>query len=179
MELENIILLVILCVLILYTITHIKVNPQPPPPPVVGGCAGTRYGCCSDNMTPKRDMNGSNCYPLNPYPPNPYPYPPLPPPPSPYPQPVVGGCAGTRYGCCPNNVDAKYDNMGSNCSSYPRPPPPPPNPNPNPSNNACPSSQQGGNCTDNPNSCEKLFGGKLYPDYSGCSTGSSCCITPK
>ena len=68
MELENILLVVILCFLILYTITHIKINPQPPP--------------------------------------------------SPYPQPVVGGCAGTRYGCCPDNVDAKHDNIGTNCSFY-------------------------------------------------------------
>ena len=120
MELENILLIVILCFLILYTIIHIKINPQPPPPPypVVGGCAGTIYGCCPDNMTPKRDMNGSNCYyhPPSPYPPSPYPIPPHPPlPPNPNPQPVVGGCAGTRYGCCPDNVTAKNDNMGGAC----------------------------------------------------------------
>lgn len=135
MELENILLVVILCFLILYTITHIKVNPQPAPPPPnpqpypipyeqVGGCAGTRYGCCPDNMTPKRDMNGTNCYYRPPPPPNPNPYPPqliL------YPAPVVGGCAGTRYGCCPDNVTAKHDNMGTNCSFYGQQPPPPQN----------------------------------------------------
>ena len=27
----------------------------------VGGCGGTRYGCCPDGKTPKRDEVGSNC----------------------------------------------------------------------------------------------------------------------
>ena len=66
MELQNILLVVILCFLILYTITHLTPLPQPEPHPIpyeeVGGCRGTRYGCCPYNMTPKRDMNGSNCY---------------------------------------------------------------------------------------------------------------------
>lgn len=28
---------------------------------MVGGCSGTQYGCCSDNMTSKVDPEGSNC----------------------------------------------------------------------------------------------------------------------
>lgn len=28
---------------------------------------------------------------------------------------VVGGCAGTQYGCCPNGVTAKANYVGSNC----------------------------------------------------------------
>jgi hypothetical protein len=28
---------------------------------LIGGCAGTRYGCCSDGKTSKRDASGSNC----------------------------------------------------------------------------------------------------------------------
>jgi hypothetical protein len=28
---------------------------------------------------------------------------------------VVGGCAGTRYGCCPGGVEPKRDAVGSNC----------------------------------------------------------------
>ena len=29
--------------------------------PIIGGCAGTRYGCCNDGMTSKVDQEGSNC----------------------------------------------------------------------------------------------------------------------
>ena len=199
MELENILLVVILCFLILYTITHIKViTPPTPPSPSpypyqypIGGCSGTRYGCCPDNVNAKHDTVGSNCYyhpplPPNPYPPNPYPPNPLPPhplpphplppnplPPNPLPYPV-GGCSGTRYGCCPGNDTVKHDDVGSNCSSYPPPTPPPP-----PNNNTCPSSAQGGNCTDTEYSCDSLFHGKIYSNYTGCSKGSYCCITPQ
>jgi hypothetical protein len=27
----------------------------------------------------------------------------------------IGGCAGTRYGCCPNGVTARVNPLGSNC----------------------------------------------------------------
>jgi hypothetical protein len=30
-------------------------------PKLLGGCAGTRYGCCPDGKTEKVDQNGSNC----------------------------------------------------------------------------------------------------------------------
>jgi hypothetical protein len=29
---------------------------------------------------------------------------------------LIGGCAGTRYGCCPDGKTAKVDEAGSNCS---------------------------------------------------------------
>ena len=29
--------------------------------PKIGGCAGTRYGCCPNGRTPRVDMRGSNC----------------------------------------------------------------------------------------------------------------------
>ena len=29
--------------------------------PLLGGCQGTRYGCCHDGHTPKSDSKGSNC----------------------------------------------------------------------------------------------------------------------
>jgi len=32
--------------------------------------------------------------------------------------PLIGGCAGTRYGCCPNSTTSKIDQQGSNCSSH-------------------------------------------------------------
>ena len=27
----------------------------------IGGCSGTQFGCCPDNITPKRNPNGANC----------------------------------------------------------------------------------------------------------------------
>ena len=41
--------------------------------------------------------------------------------------PIMGGCTGTIYGCCPNSPIAKHDYIGSNCSSFhpPLPPHPP------------------------------------------------------
>ena len=35
----------------------------------------------------------------------------------PVPAPIkpIGGCAGTRYGCCPNGVTARVNPLGSNC----------------------------------------------------------------
>jgi len=39
--------------------------------------------------------------------------------PTPVPYPVVvkpiGGCAGTRYGCCPNGITARMNPAGTNC----------------------------------------------------------------
>ena len=52
----------------------------------VGGCGGTRWGCCPDGDTPKYDSRGSNCVP------------------KPGHHHRVGGCNGTRWGCCPNGV---------------------------------------------------------------------------
>ena len=77
-------------------------HPHPQPqPPLIGGCAGTRYGCCPDGITSRADYQGSNC---------PQPQPPL-----------IGGCAGTQYGCCSDGVTARADFQGSNC---PQPQPP-------------------------------------------------------
>ncbi len=46
------------------------------------------------------------------------PYPQPQPHPQPHPQPLIGGCSGTRYGCCPNSLTAKSDARGSNCLLY-------------------------------------------------------------
>jgi hypothetical protein len=35
--------------------------------------------------------------------------------PSPHNPPSYGGCAGTRYGCCPDGNTPKMNMMGSNC----------------------------------------------------------------
>jgi hypothetical protein len=48
------------------------------PTPMVGGCAGTRWGCCPDGVTAKHNQFGTNCYHPHPHPPYPYPYPPYP-----------------------------------------------------------------------------------------------------
>lgn len=91
-------------------------RPYPVPVPVVGGCAGTRYGCCPDGTTAKSNYFGTNCD-------RPYPFPwPFPRPPHyrphhhPRPQhTIIGGCAGTRWGCCPNSSVAKANRHGTNC----------------------------------------------------------------
>ena len=42
---------------------------------------------------------------------------PIKPVPIPVPAPIkpIGGCAGTRYGCCPNGVTARVNPAGTNC----------------------------------------------------------------
>ena len=40
-----------------------------------------------------------------------------PPPPS----PVIGGCSGTQYGCCPDGTTTKTSAQGTNCPNYPQP----------------------------------------------------------
>lgn len=49
---------------------------------IIGGCKGTRWGCCPDGITPKFDGKGTNCIPRHHH--------------------KVGGCSGTRWGCCPD-----------------------------------------------------------------------------
>jgi hypothetical protein len=51
-------------VIITPTQTQTQVVPVPVPVPVkpIGGCAGTRYGCCPNGTTPKTNFLGSNCY---------------------------------------------------------------------------------------------------------------------
>jgi hypothetical protein len=34
-----------------------------PTTPIIGGCAGTVYGCCPDGITSKQDETGTNCHP--------------------------------------------------------------------------------------------------------------------
>jgi hypothetical protein len=63
-----IILLIVILVIMLFqshiTIIHGPPSPVPVPVPIVkpiGGCAGTRYGCCPNGMTPRIDAAGTNC----------------------------------------------------------------------------------------------------------------------
>jgi hypothetical protein len=77
---------------------------------IVGGCAGTQYGCCYDGTTAKVDHHGSNCPHKHRHKHDP----------KPDPKPHhhkknIGGCAGTQYGCCYDGTTAKVDHHGSNC----------------------------------------------------------------
>lgn len=89
-------------------------------------CSQTAFGCCPNGVDSKIDYYGTNCPGYRPGPgyastPNPVvpPNPVLPPNPVPGPSPApkkpIGGCAGTRYGCCPDNNTPKIDVNGSNC----------------------------------------------------------------
>ena len=67
----------------------------------IGGCAGTRYGCCDDGQTAKKNFYGANCPSI----------------PQPHNKDIVGGCAGTQYGCCDDGQTAKIDVNGTNCQN--------------------------------------------------------------
>lgn len=49
------------------TIIYPSYRPYPRPRPYhpstrpIGGCHGTRYGCCADGVTAKKDAVGRNC----------------------------------------------------------------------------------------------------------------------
>lgn len=58
----NIILIIFLSLLILFFLfrSHITIiNTQPIKP--IGGCAGTRYGCCPNGVTARINPVGTNC----------------------------------------------------------------------------------------------------------------------
>jgi hypothetical protein len=101
-------------------------------------CSQTTFGCCPNGVDSKINFYGTNCPgyvpgpgylptsvvvvkppppPPRPLPPPPQPVPPPPHPiyPGPYPRKPIGGCSGTQYGCCPDNITAKVDSQGSNC----------------------------------------------------------------
>lgn len=83
---------VALIILIIVELTKPSYYPVPYPPRI-GGCAGTRWGCCADGVTPKSDPLGTNCN-VGPAPIRPS-------------RRLIGGCSGTRWGCCPDGVTAK------------------------------------------------------------------------
>jgi len=60
---------------------------------LIGGCVGTEYGCCPDNITPRNNTIGTNCVI----------------------QELIGGCIGTEYGCCPDYITPRNNTIGTNC----------------------------------------------------------------
>ena len=113
--------IILLVLIILNHITIIKTTSTN----MQANCSQTAFGCCPNGIDSKVNFYGTNCpgynpgpgyYPNRPnYPPPPQPVPPPPPGPGPLPPKPIGGCAGTRYGCCPNNQTPKIDQQGSNC----------------------------------------------------------------
>ena len=87
-------------------------------------CSQTTFGCCPNGVDSKINFYGTNCpaynpgpgYALGPGPPRPGPPGPGPlPGPEPMPPKPIGGCSGTRFGCCANNQTPKINAQGSNC----------------------------------------------------------------
>jgi len=65
-----VLLLVILFIVLtghIYIVTQPSIQPTPTPQPkpkpnqLIGGCEGTRYGCCPYSEIPKLNEIGSNC----------------------------------------------------------------------------------------------------------------------
>ena len=68
MDLQFIIVSILVIILIIVLSRHIFIISKPVPVPVpvptpnpIGGCAGTRYGCCPYSQIPKLNAIGSNC----------------------------------------------------------------------------------------------------------------------
>jgi hypothetical protein len=108
---SSIIIVLAIILLILIVLNHITIV-STTTTTSQGNCSQTTYGCCPDGINSKINFYGTNCPAYRPGPG--YIPPPPPPPPQPQPQPI-GGCSGTQYGCCPNNITAKVDKIGSNC----------------------------------------------------------------
>ena len=70
----------------------------------IGGCAGTRYGCCDDGQTAKKNFYGANCPSI----------------PQPHNKDIVGGCAGTQYGCCNDGKSVNPCPTGTSLVSDPK-----------------------------------------------------------
>ena len=61
---------------------------------LIGGCRGTRFGCCPDGKT-TRNQSGSTCSTK-----------------------TKLMCSESKFGCCPDGVTARRDKNGSNCDGY-------------------------------------------------------------
>ena len=115
---NNIVIILAIILLILIILNHLTIVTLPIPKQA--SCSQTLFGCCPDGVNSKINFYGTNCPSYHPGPgypiiPTPLPTPPPPPGPGPTPPKPIGGCSGTRYGCCPNNSTPKIDDKGSNC----------------------------------------------------------------
>ena len=108
---SSIIIILAIILLILIALNNITIITNPSVQQA--GCSQTAFGCCPDGVNSKVNFYGTNCpgYKLQPgyFPPQQQI-----PGPGPGPKPI-GGCAGTRYGCCLNNYTPKVNEQGSNC----------------------------------------------------------------
>ena len=107
---NSIIIVLAIILLILIVLNHMNININIPKE---ASCSQTAFGCCPNGVDSKVNYYGTNCPGYRPGP-GYYPSQYVPPPPVPGPKPI-GGCAGTRYGCCPNNNTPKINQEGSNC----------------------------------------------------------------
>jgi hypothetical protein len=107
--------IILLVLIILNHITIITTTTTTTTETEQANCSQTAFGCCPDGVNSKVNFNGTNCPGYRPGPGYYSNVPPPPPGPGPMPPKPIGGCAGTRYGCCPNNQTSKIDQQGSNC----------------------------------------------------------------
>jgi hypothetical protein len=109
---SSIITVLAIILLILIVLNHVTIIS--PTISTNASCSQTSFGCCPNGVDSKINYYGTNCPGYRPGPgyyPSSYV-----PPPQPVPAPKqIGGCAGTRYGCCPNNNTPKINPQGSNC----------------------------------------------------------------
>lgn len=127
---------------------------------IVGGCAGTRYGCCYDGTTAKVDDRGSNCPHKHRHKHDPKPHPE----PKPHPhhhKKNIGGCKGEQYGCCED---------GKSTRPCPKGMVPMPNDNSTSSSEPAPTSQSSliGACAGSEFGC--CSDGKTYAIAKSCET---------
>lgn len=113
---NSIIIVLAIILLVLIVLNHITIYSTTTSENA--SCSQTTFGCCPNGVDSKINFYGTNCPGYRPGPgyyPSRYIPPPAPGPvPGPVPRPI-GGCAGTRYGCCPNNSTPKINEQGTNC----------------------------------------------------------------
>ena len=54
-------ILLLLIMLFKTRVTVVDIQPVPVPIKPIGGCAGTRYGCCPNGVTARMNPAGTNC----------------------------------------------------------------------------------------------------------------------